>query len=214
MLKCGWRLNFGGAFFIYVCERKRGLQISNEPQIGPKKTNVKQLKLNNMKTTKNANRNNNANIVMNVNPQHNDKVIIKRLPYGDWTVAVCNLKGYTFELQRIYKKEYTDYTGRVGEPGRLVVIAQNEMNEIKILRCDDSFAYNIEETCDRLREQGYSKNQRVYELEVSYVDSISMDVYFAQFDYDFEGDILYNAFNGEGRMWVNFIQKGKFVCRI
>ena len=163
------------------------------------------------KSAKSAIRNNNSNNVKEIR-----SVKFTKVPYRNCNVTICNLPGYTFELQRLYKSEYKKYGeySRIAERDRLVVTAENDKGEIKIMRCFDECLYGVKEVFNVLKQQGYTKKQRMYELTYSYTDSLSMDLYYAQFDYDFEGEILDNAFEGKSAMFVNFIRKGKFVCRI
>lgn len=170
------------------------------------------------KNNKKANRKNN-NVKMNNNPQKGDKVRITKVPIGDWSVEICNLSGYTFNLRQIFKKDhydmgYDEFDSLDVEHNRLVLTAQNDAGEVKIVRCYDDTLYKINLVFEKLKKEGYHRARHMYEMEESYTETVWMDQYYATCDYDFEEDILYDAFEGKKRMWVNFIHNGRFICRI
>lgn len=160
------------------------------------------------KSAKTVIRNNNTNNVKKFR-----KVEITHVPYRGWNIAICNLSGYTFALNRILKKDCL-YGDIDVEPRRLVLTAQNAAGETKIVRCLNETLYHANLIFEKLKEEGFAKKHRLYELCESYVDSVEMDLYYAQCDYDFEEDILQDAFDGRSRINVNFINRNKLVCRL
>lgn len=161
------------------------------------------------KSAKTAIRNNNANNVI----ENGGKVKLTKVPYGNWSITICGLPGYTFAMTRIYRKE-CEYGDIPADYGRLVLTAQNAAGETKIVRCLGETLYHADKLFDKLNKEGFNRKHRLYELSDSYVDSLEMDIRLGQCDYNFEEDILHTAFEGRSMMPVNFIVGERLVCRI